>query len=293
MFDLTTSKKYFYRLLFGLLLFNGSMVLSAQNWAPIGARWHYGQTNLGPPGTTFRLFESVGDTIIDGRVCSVVEGRCNCTNEMPNANFLYEEEGRVFLYSSVTETFNLLYDFTLAPGESWVVHFDTGDSTSFTVDSVSYLVSGEDSLRVLHLDPLQGNYRIGDAVIEKIGGTSCMYPMISFCDPLTGGIRCYEDEALGLIQFNESVGCTFTPVEEARAESIDVFPIPTTGKVNIRSSFQIRRLIVYDLTGKIQYEAQVNTDFAEISIEALSAGCYFLRVEGEGAMMYHEMIVKG
>lgn len=292
MYDFTFSRRLLFLVLSCSFLFPDNGALESQNWAPVGARWYYNQPTWDPPGVTFRLFESIGDSIIDGRLCSVVAGRCNCTYEMPEVNFLYEEDNRVFIYSSVTETFNLLYDFNLGPGESWTIHFDNGDSTQYTVDSVSYFVQGEDSLKVLHLDPFTSDFELGYTVTEKIGGSSCMYPMLGFCDPLTLGLRCYEDEELGLIQFDEFYACDYTPVEEIALEDIDVFPVPTMDAITISSSFQIRRLVIYDIQGVIQYEQGLNADFAEISMAAMRPGCYYLQLVGEEGIVYNKMIVK-
>lgn len=44
----------------------------AQTWAPIGAKWTYTLGTINSNYTTFKTFESVGDTVIAGQSCKVL-----------------------------------------------------------------------------------------------------------------------------------------------------------------------------------------------------------------------------
>lgn len=45
----------------------------SQSWAPIGAKWTYGVGHSFSFEKSFTTWEVVGDTIVDGEQCSIIE----------------------------------------------------------------------------------------------------------------------------------------------------------------------------------------------------------------------------
>src|SRR5512137_1956410 len=86
----------------------------AQEWAPIGALWHYTEkfSVWNPPiEIDYIKIESIKDTIIADKVCKKLTKRHNlCCTDRPDVEFMYSENNQVFFYDTHFNSFQLLYD---------------------------------------------------------------------------------------------------------------------------------------------------------------------------------------
>lgn len=261
-----------------------------QYWAPTGAIWHYEQSDFSPPfNDDLIIYESIGDTILNGDSTKVINKtfmRINPTlgDTTISEETIYEkfDSNRVYFYYQPANDFRLLYDFNATVGDSFLVfcrQSGTDSSVTVTVDSISSMIIGTDTLKVQYVSSNDFNNicYIGGTIIERIGWTGYMFPQHSFVDPPGGGpLRCYQDPILGLYQRNTSIACDFiTSVENHNITLSDfqLFPNPSNGKFEIKSSLVIENIILKDNLGRtIRHFKNDN----KIDITDLNNGIYFL-----------------
>ena len=268
----------------------------AQEWFPIGASWYYNQVIL-LEGETYVHFQVTGDTVIQGINCSIISGSCNCgTGGI--GNYFYQDGDRVYGYHAESDSFRIFYDFTLAAGDTIV--YETGIEEAgdglFLIDSVTVMQVGSQNLRVQHLTHLNFNVTWGSKIIERIGSTGCLYPQISFCDPSTGGLRCYEDDEIGLVNFqNPPRPCTYiyTNVEEpTEASLIKVYPNPATNNVHIQAQKSIEQISMFNNLGMqvFQQSSILDSEF-DLEIHSIPGGVYRIQVVLNDDQVVHRSVV--
>ncbi len=272
------------RLIFFLIGLSSTSVLQAQNWFPTGASWYYNQI-VGDQGEAYSFFEVIGDTIIQGKACKEINGGCSCG--IPGVgSFIYEEEDKVFAYNNEADTFRLLYDFNLLPGDTLIFKGDplgAGDGL-FLIDSITFFQVDVLNLRVQHISELPPYFVTlgGNQIIERIGSNGCLFPQDGVCDPLTGGLRCYEDSETGLINFqNPERPCDY--ISTGTTEILDepymnVYPNPTTSAFHIDSKQTIEKIELFNSLSILSYQnLSVSNDHIEVDVGFLPPGFYFLK----------------
>jgi hypothetical protein len=266
-------------LIAGLIFSSG---LKAQEWFPLGASWYYNQIEL-LVGESFAYFEVTGDTVIQGKTCKIISGRCNCTpSEI--GGYLYQDGDRIYTINSETDTFRILYDFTLVAGDTLIVRGNPtfGGDGYYLIDSITTIQAGSQTLRVQHITHLTFELGWGNKIIERIGSNGCLYPQVSFCDPSTGGLRCYEDDEIGLVNFQTPPRpCNYvTGIEDpAIVPVINIYPNPATSNVHIQSEKPIENLILFNnLAVPVYQQSSIfNSDF-ELDVLAFPGGIYHFQI---------------
>ena len=277
----------------GLVFTSG---VKAQEWFPQGASWYYNQIIL-LQGESYVHFEVTGDTLLQGKNCKIISGACSCG--APGAGgYFYQEGDKVYAYHAATDSFRVFYDFTLVAGDTIIFQGDSlvGGDGYFLIDSVTTMQVGSQNLRVQHLTHLTFNIVWGDKIIELIGSNGCMYPQVSFCDPLTGGLRCYEDDQIGLVNFQmPERPCTYTTiaVDDPSVNPVfKIYPNPATNVVHIESEKPIEHLTLFNNLGIPVYRLSsvITTEF-DLDIHSIPAGLYRLQTFLSDHQMVHRAIV--
>ena len=117
-------------------------------------------------------------------------------------------------------------------------------------------------------------------------GTTYETQVIAHC------INGFDSDPSNLISF-------FTPIDTTGIEdytlanSINIFPNPTTGTVQVQSSkFKVQNISVYDVYGKL-LKAEAITDFNNIiDLSGYAAGVYFLRISTENGVATKRIVKK-
>jgi len=275
--------------------------LFAQTWPPIGAKWTYSHhASFYPYLNEPRTIECIGDTIIGGKSCRILLGNCICGYDVYET-YLYHENGKVFMYSDSSDAFNILYDFSAGPGDSWTLIppiSEFGDSTVITVNAVGIEVINGDTLNIQHIqNEMYSAYEFPSYIIENIGCYFCFYPLHATCDPWTGPIRCYEDTN-GLIKFTDLPCDTviyYSINENPLNDVIKVFPNPANTKFFIEIDEMINiqySVLILSTNGQNQiYKTSLKND-SEINIEKLKQGFYFIQLEFEDGQVAVKKIIK-
>jgi hypothetical protein len=187
---------------------------SAQTkFAPIGAKWTYMQYGfLGmPPDSSIVVVECIGDTIIQGRICSklALTGTTGC---MYFHEHVTASGDSIFFHDPVEDRFMLMYIMGAPVGTTWETvlsreWWDLGelqvqhDTLLFSVTESDTMIIDGVELRRIHVDATPtfewgfANYPIPGTIVERLGHLSYVFPWSdAACDMEgVGPLRCYED----------------------------------------------------------------------------------------------------
>lgn len=263
-----------------------SITTNAQDFAPIGATWHYSYRTINPNLISFEKIESVLDTTINGILCKRLNS--NTSNE---ANYVYSKNDSVFVYKE--NSFNLLYDFGADTGETITLgsYYKTNNGLplKMTIDSVkTILVSGQQR-KVQFVTCGDGMIiEFGGKVIQGIGNTNYMFPTLDFAPQ--GPLRCYHEtnSQLFINPYYTYGNWNKTDCEQliiinnlAKPDienSVTLSPNPTNDYLNITGVDLNSVYRIYDTTGR-QIIHDVTTDLNIIDIHKLEKGIYYIRFE--------------
>ncbi len=284
-----------------LLLLLPLSPVNSQEWAPLGATWYLEAYDLyAKEFVRFSRLVSVGDTIVQGQPCKIIARDEITCLARPKIEYMYEQEGRVYYYNFDLEDFTLLVDFTAEPGETWEIHlwFFT-DTIQIRVDSISWMPTETDSLRVQHVSASMDGvhfYQEGKQVIERIGFSDGLFYDISGnfpCDiNFEGPLRCYEDDQIGQVKFVD-FACDLVPVEQAAQEpaEVRVYPNPTDGVISLEHAL-LSHALTYRLVtvqGVPASAGQVIKD--QIDLSGCAPGLYFLHIHHGNRRVIKKIIV--
>lgn len=270
-----------------------SSFLVAQNWAPEGAVWHYSHVNPWLGHNEYNSIQVEGDTIIQGIQCQHLVKLKGAGNLRPLEEFMYEDNGQVFYYHEEQDSFFLLYDFNLLPGDTLTITatepFPFGMGTDFIkirIDSLSYLDINGTSRVVQHITQLEApgyNSEISFEMIEGIGATTQMFywnsPYIADISKDTD-LRCYQDPTLG--QYSTGIAFVCDDVllngegPEGPIQDLAIYPNPAREFIGWSVPLGRYGVQVWDMRGKILFEGEVTSN--QLSMDGYSNGLYFIMI---------------
>lgn len=271
-----------------LTLFFSLTTLSAQTWAPVGAKWTYSFSSWSFPFTNSpRTIECVGDTVLQSKTCRIIQGYLVCSF-VADTSYLYYENDKIFMYIDSVVGFHTLYDFTASAGNSWTIiapGHQVGDTSVIVVDSVGTKIFSGDTFSIQYVHNLNEYDRwvFPGAIIKDIGNSWCFFPLYSTCDPWTGPIRCYEDSTRTIVF--SSLTCDtilhYSVNEYTVNDQMEIYPNPATNELNIKTNNQNSNefsIDIFSSTGKRQISITGIKNNFVIDIEQLSQGLYFVRL---------------
>ena len=92
--------------------------------------------------------------------------------------------------------------------------------------------------------------------------------------------------------YTEREGCIVTSTQDIDQATIQVFPNPTNGILNIQSDQgDILRVKLYSSLGQIMVDKSVRNSDVEILVNGFSAGVYWLNVELSSGVMVREKVL--
>lgn len=278
----------------------------AQTWAPIGAKWTYTQSTVNPNYITFKTFESISDTSINGQNCKILNVIENSGPgfSITYQEFTYSDSNKVYFYKD--NDWCLIYDFNAKQNDSFVLNCTFGAVKHpvvvkvIAVDTIT--INGKQLKR---FDYLVSDLLIGFSgfVIEGIGNTYGMFPVVHHTLGI-GPLRCYEDSILGLYKnqyyyrnrdsaWQQDCDLIITSVDKPNvAKNSKVFPNPFYDHLTFQFLNNIQTTVtLYDLMGKCVL-AQIFTNHATINTEHLPRSIYFYEVRSNNGTRKTGMIIK-
>jgi len=311
-------KVIIYTAIIACSIFTNQLNLFSQNFAPLGAKWHYQYWSINTNDfISFYSLSAERDTIIDQKYCTVLTLKKNNFSEIETEVIFSEQNNKVYFYED--NNFKLYFDYGSEVGDTLnlsvpenFLNFDiscsgTPDSSNLqlyriTIDSITTGFLDNSFLRVYHTSSIISednsyfNWQFGK-VVERIGSLNGFLGF-SFMQCLGGAIghfRCYSD-SLNQIQ-HPSQDCNYMITninENSNNERIKFYPNPFSTQLNIQllqTNNSKHLLKLYNSFGQlIKYE--IITQSSSFNVSELKQGIYFCEVSCNNVVMKREKIVK-
>jgi hypothetical protein len=281
-----------------------TFALFSQVWVNSNPVWHYNFWTIGEYG--FIKIEQTGDTVLNGETCQKLTGIKHAFFMTgPNGNIAhvasdfdqwYTRASNDTVYYWDEDHFNVLYDFSAAEGDSWLIEDGTSwlecnDSSYTKVESVGTVnLNGEQAIQLNLVDSVGGSYGIQGPVNSHFGamggflfptGRSCDSTIIvewyffDFCsfqdDSLTynpSGEDCeYLLTHLGLVENNGFAGA--------------LAPNPANDVLHLTLPEGNATYNITTLTGQVMETGMLTEQTSDLNISALSEGIYVLQLIGQ------------
>lgn len=276
--------------------------LNAQEWAPIGAKWHMSEGYGWAPYLGYHGMESIKDTIIGGksaRMCREFDYHHQTDSLFYfTKHYFFDSADKVYFYNKPLGQWNLLYDFSKQVGDTIFYPWNDiliPDTIRFynIVDSVYTLninginrkaqdvIQGMDSsINVIWLD------WFGGTNIQGIGRNYSMFPTPHNSDRYEFELRCYEDTIIGLytnpqfIQWHQGVSCDsviFLNISEERINNVRIYPNPSRSNLRITGMQNDSQIKILNLNGEVVFSKKADTN-TSIDIQSLVEGIYIIEI---------------
>ncbi len=271
----------------------------SQEFAPIGAKWHYDQGTFNPDLTTYQTFEAISDTIINGIPCRKLMKISRLTGTEISYLYMYSVTDSVFFYAG--NGFHLLYDFGAITGDTitlgYYITYD-GSPLKMIIDSTSTIIINGETRKLQYVSCGDGMViEFGGIVIEGIGNIGYMFP--SFDPSLDGPLRCYEDSNLGLFinPYHPNNGWNFQDCEQIitgiagkeKTADIMIYPNPATHFLKITDLDRPTEYTFFDIQGKAIKSGMV-VPSQLINLRDIPAGLYFLKIRNSKLLTIKKIV---
>lgn len=300
------------QILIVFILFFSNPAIS-QEFAPIGAKWHYTEKYVGPGDweNEYSLkIIAVKDTIIEGQSC--IELRCDYLCWHPyDVQYVYSSNDSVYFYDQLLDTFKLIYIFNASAGEEWGIPIYGGGPDEridfrLIIDSVDTRLVNSEELSVQYVtyfcyifnkeETAIDSFWYNSEIIEYIGDISYLFNipelLLTWCDHnYSNGLRCYEDSFFGLYETGIAPFCDYeyVDVEEPILDSISFYPNPTQDKIYFTTEISnLKQIDIYNVLGQRieSYNPEEIIDFSH-----LKDGVYFLAtIAKSNVVTVHKLI---
>lgn len=273
-----------------------------QEFAQIGAIWHYTQGTINPDITSFKTIESISDTTINGIQCKkMVEVERYLDTLNVSYYYMYSEYDSVFFFAE--NDFHLLYDFGANSGDTIILnYYETGFGTplQMIIDSTGIIMVSGQERKIQYITCGDGfAIEFGHHVIDGIGNTSFMFP--TYDGTMNGPLRCFQDDSTDIFlnPFHGDYGWNhqdceeiITGIEETISkERISVFPNPTKSSISIQNIGRATAYKIFNISGEILMKGTVS-ESNEISMKGLSKGIYFIELKNDNILTVKKIIKK-
>ena len=299
------------------ILFTISLIVSAitfygQDFAPIGAEWYYNEQFAFSGDINYIKFTSEKDTLIFGKNCKKITKRHKILcNDRPDTEYIYSRNDTVFFRDTTFNEFQILYDFSANPTDSWIIKImdeeQDIDTITITVDSVSTTQINGQNLKTLYVTYNKDDENMPEiyssTIIEKIGDIKYMfnwYPWSNIaCDGnYTSGLRCYQDSDIGMYSTGIVDSCDYvyiwTGISQTKSGArIELFPNPTQDFVKIKvadiSNYSIELL---DLNGKLLKSTETSNSVLRLDLPQINRGVYVIIVRQGNQILGYKKLIK-
>lgn len=297
--------------LFFILLLNGNVFAQYRPLLAEGNEWHvYQQIEFGVQ--LFDWYTVTTDTLLDEQIYKTIEVvTCNfeeCDFKRP-AHFLREDTltKKVYRYvkNSPSRTEELLYDFSLMPGDTFLIN-----NGEMVLDSITDYVDnrldcfgaepefGIDSLKVFYFNSTN-TASLNTIWIEGIGSlTGILDPDFSWVGGFSGVTLLCHNKGSGenvffynyCNAFDDPCDLVVATQEPAHKWNIQIYPNPVKEQLFIQLPEPLTgsTIKIYSLQGK---EALVTTDVS-IDMAAFPQGIYIIAVFQEGQLVGSHKVVR-
>lgn len=266
--------------------------MATTEFAPVGAKWVYefesGRAPSYMPGTL--IYTSVKDTLIGDIQARKIEGvkttpimhtDNSVEKEIENLSpmYAYNQEGKVYLGGEDGKSFQLLFDFDAAEGDTVAIEKMSDEcpkNTIFVVDSITKNSEGLKMYWIARFDEMGAKLSLNQYFLENIG---CKYNLWALCAMTTSGgmtLKSYTDGTLGLKEISN------------KAVQILLYPNPVGDVLNIGTDDSPSRTEIYNQVG----ELILTSSERSINVSTLSHGNYIVIIHMEDGTIKRGQFIK-
>lgn len=300
-----------YTILFFVFIATSQLIGQQPLFAPLGAKWYYKIVPCDPnnPEVYYQVREVVVDSIIQGKNCTLVNSdNCPLIPSCVKNNFVYQDGEKVFIYDPLIESFQLLYDFSLQAGESYILEVcDSTWGTNSITATIEFNTGGQNGEQKIAIHPNQATWWEDYSVFIRKGiGNIATNPMllsekcIHFFDPcFITYLVCYETPETGVVNIIDNESCvssTRPEVTKGSQKTYELYPNPAYGSFNIRSIRNFKndtQFILSSMTGQVisKYQLLAFQNQFNCQVEDLSTGIYFWHILQAGNLIESGKII--
>ncbi|MCX6231877.1 MAG: T9SS type A sorting domain-containing protein [Bacteroidetes bacterium] len=262
----------------------------AQNFAPVGATWHYSRGGF-TSNTYYPVkLESVKDTVILGLQCRKITGNYYHFGNN-NFDYMYSSSAKVYIFDKQLLQFVKIYDFNLNAGDTlkYKLYFNnTLDTNSaYIIDSVGITTINGKTLKVQYTHNMMtfNPYPLlimGGKIIEGIGSDFFLFPQYINQDPYNNHLRCYSDTSVGY--YNTGIVSKCDSIvnnikEETNYFKLKVYPNPANCYINFDLGlYKDIKLNIYSSMGQNVMQQSIVAGYTIINIRNFKSGIYFYKL---------------
>lgn len=283
-------KYLFLTVLFYSLTFSHQLSGQRAEWAPFGTEWYYDQIEFGPPENNYNKLVVIGDTTIDGILCSQIKWELVEDDIYQRENiYTYEEDGKVYFYQ---DQWYLVYDWDAGVGDTISTSYIFGN-LSYRIDSIAEMeVTPGDTVNCQFINYLpDSKFYFGEFIIIGIGADQWILPNNSAQDPPDGGlIRCYVERGEKLI--GSRYECDYLNHIGDLIEEFSVYPNPFQSRINIDHPDEFEVIGVYNAIGlELPFAAtQISDNEVEVSLESDLSGMIAILIQFQDRIQLFQAI---
>ena len=277
-----------------------TLVMCAQDFAPIGAKWYYSRPYVDENNFEFVIFEPVKDTVINNKNCREID-ITNSTNlgSISSKEYIYQNGGSVFYYNS--GSFFLLYNFSANEGDTIIVHNEKFKGTggflhNDTIQLFKYKIVEIDSINISgvwlkrqKIEPIESGVwgfvfgGVDSYIYEKLGSLGYFFGRFGTftTQESMGLLRCYSDLSVTYENPDWAYSCDYiTDINMVKlGKNVKIFPNPSEKIISIISDELIDRIVITDITGNIVKIINNKGKCFAINIESFKSGVYFMKIK--------------
>ena len=310
------------RILFVLLMLIAARMSGQNEFAPVGAEWHYNYNFFWTSG--YVLIESVSDTIIDNIECRKLSKSIAQYDQIQDKiyegifgyEYMTQINDSVMIY--VDGVFKKLYDFSAEIGDTIIIpaleHHEEYTYGTAVVTGKGVMEFEGDSLKYIDLKQPEdwedspwkfscyhdysNDYYNTVRICEKIGNISgYLLPEKCFIadDEEGGALRCYSDEELN-VKFSDEE-CDYVPHKDnvneiSASDMVKIYPNPANDKISIELTEENNTIDTYDNIGRKISSFQTNNKIINIDISEYPSGLYLIVIKNINESIYQRIIKK-
>ncbi|MDF1697780.1 MAG: T9SS type A sorting domain-containing protein [Saprospiraceae bacterium] len=266
----------------------------AQAWEE-NTTWVYSQIVIPPTNNpVYKILRVNSDTMIQDQVFTKLNFQYfNDTigefSSYPNSTiFLRYENNKIYHYNTWNFTSNLIYDFTVDAGESYICYCDINDEEfEVFVDSISYYEYGNITRKIQHVSSgFQSGCELNGKIIEGMGYEDYILPVYTTVDPPPGGsIQCFND---GNFRYPTGETCLeVVNIEDLPIDDINLFPNPVSHSLVIQGG-GFSTYALFSLDGRIIQQGQLSMNTIDLS--SVPVGTYFIELIQERKRVFKKIV---
>lgn len=288
--------------------------LSAQDFAPVDAKWHVELAEPFAPEWSGTLTNtSLRDTFLNGITCKVLlKSQGTIFNEIQGEYILCQQNDSILHYIPELDSFNVVMNFGAQIGESWesfdraneYVSFNSQRNQKYVVDSISYIFSSNnDSIRVQHLTAYgkawnepESEYKWNGTreLIQYVGFKNALLPANDgdgwTDDIFETQVRCYEDPIIGIIKLTDDSNCFTSSTDQVEYNEFKIYPNPNNGIINIEGDISsIDRIEIISSFGKIILSEKPTN---QLYIQNIPNGIYLVHLYSKSKSSIKKIVIE-